>query len=279
MKLIIEYLNGRSRTALVLMGLVLVIYIGELDYVTGPMVALMVFYLIPVCFLAWFAGRWPGILIALVSSVIWYGAKYLDPGSIDRHGLLLWNTLQRFGLFSLLAVLTSEVAERKRVEQALRAAQEGLEMRVRQRTQELARANEAMHAEVLERTQAQANLRVLNETLEQRVAERSAAAEERAGELARSEAALRQQTSILQSILNSMGDGVIVADASAHILLSNPAADRLIRAGLGTGQSADHSDHVQTYLPENVTARGSNEHPLLRAIRGEIIDGAEVYLR
>ena len=85
MNLIIEYLNGRSRTALVLMGLVLVIYIGELDYVAGPMVALMVFYLIPVCFLAWFAGRWPGILIALVSSVIWYGAKYLDPGSIDRH--------------------------------------------------------------------------------------------------------------------------------------------------------------------------------------------------
>ena len=56
-KLIVEYLNGRSRTTLVLMGLVLVIYIGELDYVTGPMVALMVFYLIPVCFTAWFAGR------------------------------------------------------------------------------------------------------------------------------------------------------------------------------------------------------------------------------
>ena len=86
---------------------------------SAPLVALMVFYLIPVCFVSWFAGRWPGILISLVSCAIWYAAKYLDPGSINRHGVLLWNTLQRFGLFSLLAVLTSEVSERKRVEQAL----------------------------------------------------------------------------------------------------------------------------------------------------------------
>jgi signal transduction histidine kinase len=279
MKLIIEYLNHRSRTVLVLMGLVLVIYIGELDYVTGPMVALMVFYLIPVCFVAWFAGRWPGVLIALASSVIWYAAKYLDPGSIDRHWLLLWNTLQRFSLLGLVAVLTSEVAERKRVEQALRVAQEGLEIRVRQRTHELALTNEAMRAEVLERTQAQANLRVLNETLEQRVAERSAAAEDRARELARSEAALRQQTSILQSILNSMGDGVIVADAGGGILLSNPAAQRLIRAGLAVVDTEGPAERFKNYLPDTVAAYPANGHPLERAIRGEVIDGAEVFLR
>jgi signal transduction histidine kinase len=278
-KLIIEYLNGRSRTVLVLMGLVLVIYIGELDYVTGPMVALMVFYLIPVCFVAWFAGRWPGIFMAFVSSSIWYAAKYLDPGSIDKHWLLLWNTLQRFGLFSLLAVLTSEVTERKRIEQALRASQEGLETRVQQRTHELAQANEAMRAEVLERTQAQENLRLLNETLEQRVAERSAAAEERARELARSEAALRQQTSILQSILNSMGDAVIVADAKGTILLSNPAAQRLMRAGLGIVEMDDSSEHFKTYLSDILTTYPTNLNPLMRAIQGEVIDGAEVFLR
>ena len=279
MKLIIEYLNGRSRAVLVLTGLVLVIYIGEFDYVTGPMVALMVFYLIPVCFVAWFAGRWPGILVALISSVIWYAAKYLDPGSIDRHWLLLWNTLQRFGLFSLLAVLTSEVAERKRVEQALRAAQEGLETRVRERTQELARANEAMRAEVLERTQAQANLKLLNETLEQRVADRSAAAEQRARELARSEAALRRQTSILQSILNSMGDGVIVADAHGKILLTNPAAERLIRAGLGIVDTDDSAERFKSYVSDTLSAYPTDQHPLMRAIRGEVIDGAEIFLR
>ena len=50
----------------------------------------------------------------------------------------------------------------------------------------------------------------MNETLEQRVAERSAAAEEHALAVAASERALQTQTTILKSILDSMGDGVVV---------------------------------------------------------------------
>ena len=62
---IFEYLNRESHTTLVVMGLVMVIYIGELDYVTGPMVALMDFYLIPIIFVAWFVGRRSGVFIAV----------------------------------------------------------------------------------------------------------------------------------------------------------------------------------------------------------------------
>ena len=65
--------------------------------------------------------------------------------------------LQRMCLFSSLALLTSELAERKRVEQALRLAQEELESRVCERTQELARANESLQAEVAERAGAKKN--------------------------------------------------------------------------------------------------------------------------
>ena len=277
--MVIEYLNRKSRATLALLGLIGAVFIGQLDYITGPMGALMAFYLIPICFVAWFAGRWPGILIAAVSSAIWYAAKFMDPGSISNYWGLFWNSAQRLSLFTTLAVLTSEVAERKRVEQALRRAQEDLETRVQERTGELARANEALQAEVQERTDAQAALKVLNETLEQRVADRSAAAEERALELARSETALRRQTSILQSILNSMGDGVVVADAKGKILLFNPAAERLVRAGLGTGAPVDSIEQCQTYLPRAPMAHRTNEHPLQRAIRGEVIDGAEIFLR
>ena len=81
--MVIEYLNRKSRTTLTVLGLIGTVFIGQLDYVTGPMVVMMTFYLIPICFVAWFAGRWPGILIAALASAIWLGAKYLDPGSID----------------------------------------------------------------------------------------------------------------------------------------------------------------------------------------------------
>jgi len=261
------------------MGLMVAIFMGQLDYVAGPLVVLMVFYLIPICLAAWFAGRWSGIIIAVVSSAIYFVARYWEPGTIENPLGHVWNTLQRLGVFTVVAVLTSEVAERKRVEQALRRAQEGLETRVQERTRELARANEALQAEVAERTEAQAALKVLNETLEQRVAERSAAAEQRALQLAQSETALRRQTNILQSVLNSMGDGVIVADVSGKILLYNPAAERLIRAGLGTVAPGDSFEQFQTYLSDTLTAYPTNEHPLLRAMRGEIIDGAEIFLR
>jgi signal transduction histidine kinase len=277
--MVIEYFNRKSPTTLTFYGLIVAIFMGQLDYITGPMVALMAFYLIPICGAAWFAGRWPGILIAVVCGAIWFVAKFWEPGSIENHWGLFWNTVQRLGLFIVVAVLTSEVAERKRVEQALRRSQEDLESRVEERTRDLARANEALQAQVAERTQAQAALKALNETLEQRVAERSAAAEQRAQELAQSETALRQQTNILQSVLNSMGDGVIVADASGKILLFNPAAERLIRAGLGTVAPGDSFEQFQTYLSDTLTAYPTNEHPLLRAMRGEIIDGAEIFLR
>jgi signal transduction histidine kinase len=274
-----EYFNRKSHATLILLGLIMVVYIGALDYVTGPMVALTIFYLVPIFFVAWFGGRWPGVFIAVGATLIWYGAKYLDPGAIDKHLLLLWNALQRLGLFVMCSVLTSEVGERMRVEQALRRAQDGLEARVQERTRELAKANHALQSEVVERTDTEKKLKVLNETLEERVAERSAAAEDRARELARSEEALRQQTSILSSILNSMGDGVIVADASGKILLFNPAAERLIRAGLDTTDGTESAEGAQSYLPDALTACPTNEHPLLCAIRGDIIDGAEVFLR
>src|SRR5580658_1731967 len=274
-----EYLNRKSPTTLTLFGLIVAVFMGQLDYISGPHVHVMAFYLIPICGAAWFAGRWPGFLIAVVSSAIWFVAKYWEPGSIDDHWGLFWNSVQRLGLFAVVAVLTSEVAERKRVEQALRRAQEGLETRVQERTRDLARANEALQAEVAERTEAQAALKALNETLEQRVAERSAAAEQRALQLAQSESALLRQTNILQSILNSMGDGVIVADAHGKILLFNPAAERLIRAGLGSVAPVDSFEEHQTYLADTLTAYPTNEHPLMRAMRGEIIDGAEIFLR
>ena len=63
-------------------------------------------------------------------------------------------------------------------------------------------------------------IRRLNQTLEQH-----------AQELARSEAALREQTRILQSILDCMGDGVVVADSQASFIVFNPAAERMLGHG------------------------------------------------
>src|SRR5262249_21785246 len=65
------------------------------------------------------------------------------------------------------------------------------------------------------------------EAVERSVHER----EERTRALQESEQNLQRQTGILMSILNSIADGVVVADENSRFVVWNPAADRLI--GLG----------------------------------------------
>ncbi len=61
---------------------------------------------------------------------------------------------------------------------------------------------------------------------------------QRTGELSQAQKELRRQTRILQSVLDSMADGVIVADQNGKFLLWNPAAQRII--GLGPEDVAPH---------------------------------------
>jgi PAS domain S-box-containing protein len=137
---------------------------------------------------------------------------------------------------------------------------------------------EELEKESADRLRAQEELTLLNATLERRVEERSAAAEQRARELARSEAALTNQTRILQSILDSMSDGVIVADERGRFILVNPAAEEMLQL-----RERDLSDDLWTerhglYLPDMVTPYPVRQFPLMQAIRGEAPVDVEVFV-
>ncbi len=110
-------------------------------------------------------------------------------------------------------------------------------------------------------------IRRLNQTLE-----------ERATELARSETALREQTHILQSVLACMGDGVIVADREGRFIVFNPAAERIVGHGRMDAPPTEWSRQYQIYLPDRVTPYPIADLPLVRAIRGESVDQAELYI-
>jgi len=110
-------------------------------------------------------------------------------------------------------------------------------------------------------------IRRLNQSLEQH-----------ALELASSEAALREQTRILQSVLDCMGDGVVVADANARFLVFNPAAQRMLGHGRSEGPPQEWSRHYEIFLPDRSTPYPVDDLPLMRAIRGESVDQAEVYI-
>jgi diguanylate cyclase (GGDEF)-like protein/PAS domain S-box-containing protein len=136
---------------------------------------------------------------------------------------------------------------------------------------------DALEQEQSRRQQVEDELRTLNATLEQRVTERNQDLAQRARDLARSEQLLQQQTRLLQSILDGMGDGVIVVDEQGQVTLSNPVARQVI-TGLSERLLIELDPDCPVLLPDRQTLCPAENLPLARAIRGEHVDAAELYL-
>jgi signal transduction histidine kinase len=100
-----------------------------------------------------------------------------------------------------------------------------------------------------------------------------------AGEMARSARALRDQSSLLQSILDNMGDGVVVADQSGKFLIFNPAAERILGVGAVDTKPDAWTEQYGVYLPDQTTPYPSSELPLTRAMQGIDVHAAEMFIR
>ena len=92
-------------------------------------------------------------------------------------------------------------------------------------------------------------------------------------------AQLEEQGNLLESIFNSISDGVVVADASGNFTIFNPSAERIIGIGATETDTDEWSDTYGLFFPDRVTPFPADELPLVRAIRGEIADEVEMFVR
>jgi len=92
------------------------------------------------------------------------------------------------------------------------------------------------------------------------------------------EDALRQQTIILRSILNSMGEGVLVTDAEGKLIHMNPAAERMIGRPLEASLAGTPAAS-QFYRPDRVTLFEREDMPSARALHGQDVNDVEVFIR
>jgi two-component system, NarL family, sensor histidine kinase EvgS len=89
----------------------------------------------------------------------------------------------------------------------------------------------------------------------------------------------KRQKELLQLILKSIADGVVVADSNGKFLLFNAAAEQVLGIGATDTTPDQWSDRYGSYLPDAVTLYPPNELPLARAMRGESVDAVEVFIR
>jgi signal transduction histidine kinase/DNA-binding response OmpR family regulator len=113
---------------------------------------------------------------------------------------------------------------------------------------------------------------VLKKKAAETVAEQQAA-------LARSEEAYREQTKILRSVLDSMSEGVLVADQSGKMLVLNSAATDLVGPSAGNTLRSEWGEQYGIYVPGTDTVYPADELPLARAMRGENADAIELHVR
>jgi PAS domain S-box-containing protein len=91
-----------------------------------------------------------------------------------------------------------------------------------------------------------------------------------ATEVAHSRQALETQKLMLQSVLNSMVEGLVVTDEQGNFVLWNPAAEEILGLGPANQSTADWSAHYGTFLPDMITPLPNEQNPLLLAIAGEV---------
>ena len=113
---------------------------------------------------------------------------------------------------------------------------------------------------------------------EDRLAGQTEELSRQAEELLRSQLALETQTLMLQSVLDSMAEGLVAADAQGKFIIWNPAAVKILGMGAASLTSQEWTAHYGLYLEDMVTPFPAAQLPLARAIRGES-SSAQMFVR
>ena len=90
---------------------------------------------------------------------------------------------------------------------------------------------------------------------------------------------LQNQVQLTDTIFNSIGDGVIAADASGTFTIFNPSAERILGIGSLDTTPDKWSDDYGFFFPDRVTPFPADELPLARALKGEASDEVEMFVR
>lgn len=97
--------------------------------------------------------------------------------------------------------------------------------------------------------------------------------------LSRSEESLRTQLRILHGVLESAGDGIVVADERGELTVFNPAAERLLGAGDARPRPCDWSHTFGLLTPDGKAHFAADQLPITRALAGESCDNVEMLVR
>jgi len=103
--------------------------------------------------------------------------------------------------------------------------------------------------------------------------------DQRTVELEKTNVELAAQTSILKSICNSVGEGIVVADNDGKFILFTPLAEEILGIGSVDVKKDEWTKLYGVFYPDRITPFPNENLPVLRALRGESSDNVEMFIR
>jgi PAS domain S-box-containing protein len=89
-----------------------------------------------------------------------------------------------------------------------------------------------------------------------------------AEDLIRTRDALREQSQLLELVLNSIGEGLVATDENGKFVIWNPAAEKMLGRGPANIPSSDWSVYYEIYQTDGVTPFPTAQLPLVQAMAG-----------
>jgi hypothetical protein len=99
------FFEKREKPFWISTGVVLVIILGILDYVSGIELNISLFYLIPIFMAVWFINGEMGLLFSFVSTIVGFLVNYSGGKTYSSISIYVWNTVLRLGFYLVVVWL------------------------------------------------------------------------------------------------------------------------------------------------------------------------------
>lgn len=100
---IIQILGNQSKTLVFAISLALVLLIGVIDYLAGPDISLLVFFLLPIFVAVWFVGKKAGVTVAVLSGAVWTAIALATSHQYSHPAIPYWNIVSKFAFLMVFA--------------------------------------------------------------------------------------------------------------------------------------------------------------------------------
>lgn len=103
--------------------------------------------------------------------------------------------------------------------------------------------------------------------------------EKRGQELELSKQELDQKNTLLNSVIQNMGDGLVVTDKNGKFILWNTTGEKMLGIGYPDIPKEKWVETYGFFLPDTQTPYSTPDLPLVKALNGEEVDNIEMFVR